>query len=79
MAESGETLRNWRGLYEAALFESDPSKMPSRVEEARNALVFRSRELFATSPLSKITPPLRNFNRSVPRRYKHSELSKTAA
>ena len=45
-----ETLRSWRGLYKAALFETDASKLPLRIEEARRALVFRSRELFATSP-----------------------------
>jgi len=50
MGESAETLRNWRALYKAALFEADTSKIPSRIEEARRALVFRSRELFATSP-----------------------------
>jgi hypothetical protein len=42
--------RNWRELYKAALFETDMSKLPLRIEEARRALVFRSRELFATSP-----------------------------
>ncbi len=45
MGESAEDLRNWRGLYQAALFETDTSKIPSRIEEARSALVFRSREL----------------------------------
>ena len=50
MGKSAETLRNWRALYKAALFETDASKIPSRIEEARRALVFRSRELFATSP-----------------------------
>ena len=45
-----ETLRSWRGLYKAALFETDASKLPSRIEEARRALVCRSRELFAASP-----------------------------
>ena len=45
-----ETLRNWRGLYKAALFETEESKLRLRIEEARRALVFRSRELFATSP-----------------------------
>lgn len=42
--------RNWRELYNAALFETDISTLPLRIEEARRALVFRSRELFATSP-----------------------------
>ena len=50
MVESTEALRNWRELYRAALFETDTSKIPSRIEEARRALVFRSRELFETSP-----------------------------
>ena len=45
-----ETLRSWRGLYNAALFETDESKLPLRIEEARQALIFRSRELFAASP-----------------------------
>jgi hypothetical protein len=50
MGESAENLRNWRGLYRAALFETDTSKLPGRIEEARKALIFRSRELFKTSP-----------------------------
>jgi hypothetical protein len=48
--QSAEGLRSWRELYNAALFETDASKLPLRIEEARRALVFRSRELFATSP-----------------------------
>jgi hypothetical protein len=48
--QSAETLRSWRGLYKAALFETDRSKLPSRIEEARRALALRSRELFASSP-----------------------------
>jgi len=50
MVESAEALRNWRELYNAALFEADTCKIPSRIEEARRALAFRSRELFETSP-----------------------------
>ena len=50
MGESAEDLRNWRGLYEAALFETDASKLPWHIEEARKALIFRSGELFKTSP-----------------------------
>jgi hypothetical protein len=50
MGESAEDLRNWRGLYKAALFETDTSKIPARIEEARRALVSRSRELFETFP-----------------------------
>jgi hypothetical protein len=48
--ESAEVLRSWRALYRAALFETDANKLTSRIEEARKALVLRSRELFATSP-----------------------------
>jgi hypothetical protein len=50
MGEPAEALRDWRGLYKAALFETDASKIPSRIEEARRALAFRSRELFEASP-----------------------------
>ena len=50
MGETTEILRNWRALYKAALFETDTSKIPSRIEEARRALAFRSRELFEISP-----------------------------
>jgi len=48
--QTGEALRSWRGLNNAALFETDASKLPLRIEEARRAIVFRSRELFAASP-----------------------------
>lgn len=48
--QSAETLRGWHGLYKAALFETEASKLPLRIEEARRALVSRSRELFPTSP-----------------------------
>ena len=50
MAGSAEELRNWRALYKAALFETDSSKLAGRIEEARKALMVRSRELFETSP-----------------------------
>jgi hypothetical protein len=50
MGETAETLRNWRGLYKAALFETDTSKIPLRIKEARRALASRSRELFEASP-----------------------------
>jgi len=50
MGESAKNLRNWYELYRAALSETDTSKIPSRIEEARRALVFRSQELFETAP-----------------------------
>ena len=50
MGQFAEDLRNWRGLYQAALFETDTSKIPSRIDEARKTLVFRSRELFEDFP-----------------------------
>jgi hypothetical protein len=49
MVESAEALRNWRELYTAALFETDTRELPRRIEDARRALIFRSRELFAVS------------------------------
>jgi predicted nucleic acid-binding protein len=43
------TPRSWRTLYKAALAEKDVQKLPFRIEEAREALILRSRELFSTS------------------------------
>ena len=48
--QSAGALRSWRESYNAALFETDASKLPLRIEEARSALVFRSRELCSVSP-----------------------------
>jgi hypothetical protein len=45
-----EDIPNWHGLYKAALFESDANKMPTRIEEARRALIARVRQLFEASP-----------------------------
>ncbi len=50
MGESSKDLRNWHGLYKAALFETETSNIPWRIEEARKALIVRSRELFETCP-----------------------------
>jgi len=50
VGESAEDLRNWRGLYKPAWFETDKSKLPRRIEEVRKALIFLFRELFKTSP-----------------------------
>ncbi len=42
MIESTEALRNWRGLYKAALFEADTSNLPWRIEEARKLSIPRA-------------------------------------
>lgn len=49
MGESAKTPLSWRELYKAALFETEPSKLELRIDEARRALALRSRELFAAS------------------------------
>jgi hypothetical protein len=36
----------WHVLYHAALFESDRSKVPQRIDEAERAILSRMRELF---------------------------------
>jgi len=38
--------RVWRGLYKAALFEVDKTRLPERIAQAEEALVVRARELF---------------------------------
>ena len=51
MGESAKDLRNWRGLYKAALFETDTSNLPSRIEEARKALVFDPENYLRRPPI----------------------------
>jgi hypothetical protein len=41
------TLRSWRELYTAALFETDANRIPARIADAEKAIVVRARELFA--------------------------------
>ncbi len=38
--------RAWRGLYKAALFEVDKTRLPDRIAQAEKALALRARELF---------------------------------
>jgi len=40
---------NWRGLYVAALLETDKQRMAQRIADAEKALVVRARELFHTT------------------------------
>lgn len=40
---------SWRGLYVAALFETDKERMAQRIADAERALVVRARELFQAS------------------------------
>ena len=39
--------RSWRELYIAALFETDRSRIPTRIADAEKAIVARARQLFA--------------------------------
>lgn len=41
------SLRSWRELYTAALFETDKNQIPNRIADAEKAIVARSRELFS--------------------------------
>ena len=43
---NGPSPLNWRGLYVAALLETDKARMARRIAEAEKALVVRARELF---------------------------------
>jgi len=36
--------RAWRGLYKAALFEVDKTRLPDRIAQAEKALALRARE-----------------------------------
>lgn len=39
----------WRGLYTAALFENDRSKIPARIAEAEGEIIKRARMLFGAA------------------------------
>ena len=40
-------VQDWQQLHRAAMHETDPKKLPSRIIEAEKALSRRSRELFS--------------------------------
>jgi 2-keto-3-deoxy-galactonokinase len=44
---AAQSVRNWRTLYTAALFETDKDRIPGRIADAEKAIVSRARELFA--------------------------------
>lgn len=39
----------WRELYKAALFETDRSRLPNRIDQAEKAIIARARELFGSA------------------------------
>ena len=43
---SPDTRLTWHVLYQAALFETDKTKIPNRIAEAETAILARVRELF---------------------------------
>jgi hypothetical protein len=45
-AHSSSPALEWRALYQAALFETDRSKLPQRIAEAEEAILTRVKELF---------------------------------
>lgn len=44
---NSRNIHHWRELYTAALFETDRSRIPTRIAAAEKAIVARSRELFS--------------------------------
>jgi hypothetical protein len=48
MADTG---KRWAEFYRRALLESDRSLLPNRIEEAREAIRCRARELWYAGPL----------------------------
>jgi hypothetical protein len=39
----------WQDLYQAALFETDPNKVPERIAQAEQAILARFKELFVAT------------------------------
>ena len=49
---SGNTARSgfaWQTLYQAALFETDRTRIPAKIAEAEQAIFARVKELFAAT------------------------------
>jgi hypothetical protein len=46
-----DTGNGWPQLYRQALFESDRSRLPARIEEAQKAIQHRARELWYAGSL----------------------------
>jgi hypothetical protein len=46
-----ETSKNWPALYRVAVLESEPGKLPARLDEASAAIRRRARELWYAGPL----------------------------
>ena len=44
---SGDSIKSWHSLYQAALFETDRDLIPARIAHAERAIMDRVRELFA--------------------------------
>jgi len=42
------SVHSWHRLYRAALFETDPLKIPERILQAEKVLIRRARKLFMT-------------------------------
>lgn len=41
---------DWKRLYQIALFETDPAKIPDRIVDAQGAILERGNQLLASSP-----------------------------
>jgi hypothetical protein len=46
---SNSRSQDWRNLYHAALFETDPRRQPHRIDEAEKAILARVKELFVVT------------------------------
>ena len=50
---SGYTLSQWQQLYQAAIMEIDPTKLSSRITEARQAIHDRAEDILTSSSLAE--------------------------
>ena len=47
LSPASPKVQHWHDLHRAAMYEMDRKKLPSRIQEAEEAVARRSRELFA--------------------------------
>ena len=46
---ASDSRLNWHSLYQAALFETDRTKIPERIDQAEKAILERVKELFVAT------------------------------
>lgn len=76
-----DAAQNWRGLVEAAIFETNPNDLSRRIQDAQDAIMDRIEDSFETASQSERQSMINAMNslcelrRIVPSTRSHSEAT----